>query len=283
MKRLVRDWAMRMIRWDTAWVVLDSTIIRGSRILERERRAEMGRRRAVQVSQALADALAHLCPDGVVRNGVFKGMRYPGARSVGSAVVPKLLGTYERELQPLLEEVCRTPYTTIVDVGCAEGYYAVGLAMRLPDARVYAYDTSPEARTLCQSMAEINDVADRVFVRERCDTEVLRTLDMGSRALVIVDCEGYEKHLLTPEVVPYLRRHDLLVEAHDFIDINISTIMHKLFEATHDIQTIQSVDDIQKAKTYLLPELQRYDLGTRRALLAESRPTIMEWLFIKAR
>jgi hypothetical protein len=35
-----------------------------------------------------------------VRSGPFQGMRYPGAEAAGSALIPKLLGSYQRELHP---------------------------------------------------------------------------------------------------------------------------------------------------------------------------------------
>ncbi len=62
-------------------------------------------------------------------SGPFAGMAYV-ARAVGSAVVPKLVGSYEQELHGVLADIAQTPYMVVVDVGCAEGYYAVGLAAR---------------------------------------------------------------------------------------------------------------------------------------------------------
>ena len=66
-------------------------------------------------------------------------------------------------------------------------------------------------------------------------------------------------------------------------DITISTRMAELFQSTHQLRTLTSIDDIQKAKTYDYPELAPFDLATRRAILAEYRPTIMEWLFLTSR
>src|ERR1700722_2566319 len=73
-----------------------------------------------------------------VRTGPFAGMRY-GSVSVGSAYIPKLLGIYERELSSFIEAACLKRPDLIVDVGAAEGYYAVGLAVRNPTAKVIAF------------------------------------------------------------------------------------------------------------------------------------------------
>jgi hypothetical protein len=44
----------------------------------------------------------------MVAGAPFRGMRYPSGRSFGRALLPKLLGSYESELHPLLEAVLRT-------------------------------------------------------------------------------------------------------------------------------------------------------------------------------
>ena len=78
--------------------------------------------------------IGELFCDGVVRHGPFAGLQYPELTAVGSALYPKLLGSYQREIQGWIEEICAAGYSEIVDVGFAEGYYAVGLARRLPRA-----------------------------------------------------------------------------------------------------------------------------------------------------
>src|SRR5262245_12927877 len=57
---------------------------------------------------------------------------------------PKLLGTYEVELQPLFEQIVAASPLTVINVGAAEGYYAAGLAVRCPAACVIAYEERPE-------------------------------------------------------------------------------------------------------------------------------------------
>ena len=216
-------------------------------------------------------------PDMTVQHGPFKGMRYPAAESIGSALFPKLLGSYERELHPWIERLCEKHYTEIVDVGCAEGYYAVGLALRMPEAKVYAFDVNERALGLCRAMAELNGVTDRVATRGFCDVDSLMSIPVTFRGLVVCDCEGYESELITKEVVNSRQCWDFLIEMHDFQDINISSRIGSILEQTHCLESIESVDDIKKAKTYDYDEIAGQDLHTRRRLLAEHRPHLMEW------
>ena len=235
-------------------------------------------RQTSQRDAFLDAAIEELFPDLVVISGPFMGMRYPSSRSVGSALLPKLLGSYESELHPTLEKLLGKKHACIVDIGCAEGYYAIGLALKLANVEVYAFDTDSRARYACSQMALLNGVANRVHIGGLCNAGVLGSLPLGERALIISDCEGYERELFAPAIVRSLARHDLIIETHDFVDIEISTRLRQTFAGTHSIESIMSVDDIQKAHLCQHAKLARYTLSEKRMLLAERRPAIMEWL-----
>src|SRR5262245_60848059 len=97
-----------------------------------------------------------LARDLVVRRGPFAGMKYPSVARLGSACFPKLLGVYERELHPILNSIKDRRYTEILNIGCAEGYYAVGLAMWNPSAKVLAFDIDPRQTAFCADLAALN-------------------------------------------------------------------------------------------------------------------------------
>jgi predicted O-methyltransferase YrrM len=84
-----------------------------------------------------------------------------------------LLGIYERELAPLVEKVCSQGPRLIVNIGAAEGYYAIGLAIRNPSSRIVAFESETEGRALLQEMAEGNDVYTRIDIRGKCETQDL--------------------------------------------------------------------------------------------------------------
>jgi hypothetical protein len=240
-------------------------------------------RHSKEATSNLDSFIKSISPDLIVRNGPFKGMKYPGIKSVGSTIIPKLLGSYENEISELVEQLCRNKYTEIIDIGCAEGYYAVGFAIRVPEATVYAFDTDDEAIRLCKQMAMINGVSNRIKYGSFCDVEILCSLKITESALIICDCEGYEKKLFSEDVVSRLAQYELLIEIHDFIDIETSTSISKAFCRTHDKYIFHSVDDIKKAQCYQFAELINYSLDIRKSLLAEGRPSVMEWFYFKPR
>jgi Met-10+ like-protein len=174
----------------------------------------------------------------VVQSGPFSGMRYI-AKSHHSQLIPKWLGIYERELIGAVEEAIGLQPDTVVDVGAAEGYYAVGLALRMPQTRIIAFEMVPEARELLTNLAEINGVSDRITIRGACRSrDLAEVLENTGNTLVVCDVEGAEAYLLDPIRVPGLNRCHILVELHDIKLGGISEELRGRFSATHDIEHI---------------------------------------------
>lgn len=211
-----------------------------------------------------------------ILRGPFAGMKY--VLSIPSGVpTPYLLGSYEAELHSALDQIIATDYAEIIDVGSGEGYYAIGLALKLPQARVHAFDISPQQQQLCCEMARLNGVAERVIVKGECNIEQLNQLPL-ERALIVSDCEGYELELLRPDLVPGLATADILVELHDAIDPSITPVIQARFAATHDVTLISSTGRDPAA----YPELALYRSSDQAFALSEFRGGPMQWAVITA-
>ena len=218
-----------------------------------------------------------------VLEGPFVGMRYPGFAAVGSTLLPKLLGTYEHELHPFIEELSGMKIPKIVDVGCAEGYYAVGLALRFPETIVRAHDIDPEARRLCAALAERNGVLDRVSVLGACGPDSLLAEDFSEGGLVIADCEGYERQLFNPEVAYHLRRAHVLIELHDYLDRSITPHIQTAFSRTHEVTLVPSTTDewkVENLRSIIIEGSTPFD---RMVAFAEGRREVMDWALIRPR
>lgn len=172
----------------------------------------------------------------VVLSGPFAGMNYP-VRAAEGARAARLLGAYEASLAPVIETIVARGYDLVIDVGSAEGYYAVGLARRMPGARVLACDENPKAQDLCRTLAAANGVADRVILQGRLDHAGFDQC-RGHRSLVICDIEGAEEALLDPGEAPGLLEADILVEAHDCLKPGLSAVLAARFAASHRVRRI---------------------------------------------
>jgi hypothetical protein len=173
----------------------------------------------------------------MVLTGPFKGMIYGAAASEGSTSA-RLLGGYEAALHPIIEKITKRGYRQIIDVGCAEGYYAVGLAMRMPEARVIARDLNEVARAKCAQLADANGVSAQIEIGGELGHS---DFDICTRAktLVICDIEGAEAQLLDPARAQGLASADILVEVHDCFTPGLSAQIAQRFERTHKVRQIE--------------------------------------------
>ena len=214
----------------------------------------------------------------VVQSGPFAGLKYIKDVPLDQALVPRLLGAYEGELQYPVSQMLDVGYDTLIDVGSSEGYYANGFARSSTKTRVYAFDIEESMQAWCKRMAELNEVGDRVEVRGLCDAQAIQDLASG-RTLVFSDCEGGEVDLLDPDVAPVLRHTDVLVELHDLFVPGASQTIRQRFEDTHDIYVIDSmVHDTRR-----FPALASLRESDRRIALDERRPASMQWFVMWAR
>lgn len=210
-----------------------------------------------------------------VQTGPFAGMRYIQEVPVEEALIPRLIGCYESELNLPIEQFIAYGYDTVIDVGSSEGYYAVGYARRSPKTRVYAFDIDEEMQRRAKAMIALNGVDDRVEVRGECTPADIQALANGE-TLIISDCEGGEVELLRPDVAPVLANCDLLVEVHDCFVEGVSSTMRDRFGSTHDIFVVQSMMPDVRRHVCIQGLSERY----RRVALDERRPVPMEWFIM---
>lgn len=160
--------------------------------------------------------------DYTVQAGPFRGMRYTREAVLTHHSTPNLLGTYERQLYPFLSEAASRS-DLVIDIGSAEGYFAVGLA-RLTGKPVTAFDVNGSERQMIREMAALNQVSHLVTVCDWCSSARLVDLVRGKRALVFCDIDGGEFPLFTPEAVEALRGCDVFIELHGGLEENRNLI-----------------------------------------------------------
>jgi hypothetical protein len=182
----------------------------------------------------------------VVQNGHFKGMNYIN-RASGSALLPKIYGSYEEPIQDWIGEIINgVKYNHILDIGCAEGYYACGFAMNMPNATITAFDIDTEARKNANELKKINNLHN-IEIKSECTHSNLNEMSKTG-VLVFCDIEGFEEKLLDPTQVPNLKFVDLLIESHDCFVPNITEELISRFYTTHTIRII--VDYPYRVKNY---------------------------------
>lgn len=171
-----------------------------------------------------------------VLQGPLAGLNFIEQSSEGCHIA-KLIGCYEQPLHPVIYDIISSNYSTVLNIGSAEGYYAVGLARKMLKSKVMAFDLDCKAQEACRLLAKKNNVSDRVAVFEEFKPEDFE-LYPNEKVVVFCDIEGGEEELLRPDKFIGLKAMDLIVESHECLKPGITRKLVERFSDSHDIKVI---------------------------------------------
>jgi len=213
--------------------------------------------------------------NGYVFSGPFKGMKIlPKWEWGDSDCAGKLLGIYECELYPSVEKVINNNHDLILNIGCAEGFYGVGLGMRT-SAQVVMVDPFVAALSIARENAKVNNVNKILFSSESHPEVFRHYLQKYKNPFIFMDCEGHEKKFLDLEAIPELSYTSVIVECHDNVWPGITEELKDKFKDTHNIEAIpQGAKNPYMSITH---DLCDYD---KVLLCCEERPMTMTWLYM---
>ena len=213
----------------------------------------------------------------LIMQGPFKGLKF----DVPNFNTAMLLGTWEKELWPIIRQITDRKCSGLIIIGAAEGLYAVGLSKLLKNPQVIAFERLEEYRKLIWHLASSNDIRD-LSVLGNCTRDDLQhsLAGIGSLPIIFCDVEGAEVELLDPKVVPQLQHAAVLVELHEMYAPNCEAILKKRFSETHDSKLIhgkeRSLDDLPDKIKFL-----RFFSSAKVTvnLMTEGRPHPMSWFW----
>lgn len=212
--------------------------------------------------------------NGVVQAGPFKGMQlYPDRSWPESSMSAELLGFFEQELHEDIEreiarlEALESPH--IANVGCAEGFYAVGFGRRLLKATVHIIEPNERSLVIARKNGENNGVS-------LLASSVKEAFDKVD--LVVMDCEGAEVDYLDPDMYRGLKKATIIVELHPYIDRpHPLDVIYPRFVNTHDGKIIREAgrDPNNSPMLWGKSSLERW------LAVCESRPCLMTWAILR--
>lgn len=180
-----------------------------------------------------------------VEAGLFARLVLPSTPTWGyEDYAAMLLGTYEQELHEPLAKVVQIPPDSIINLGCASGLYASGLARLLRGCPVIVVDlleSALQATNEAWSLNALLSTNELTTIHGELDFQQFeRLLAPFASPLVIADIEGSEKELFEPEMVPSLAKAIIICELHDTIAPGTSDLMARRFQDSHSIQLYRS-------------------------------------------
>jgi hypothetical protein len=213
---------------------------------------------------------------GKILSGPFKGLKMKQK----FPTKPMLLGVWEKELSFIWDSLNKMNY--ILDVGAAEGFYAVGLARKYPNKKVLAFEMDPSSKNLLERAAKNNATAN-LETYGKCEyVDLLKNSEKLEGSLVIMDCEGYEVKLLEVKNPSIFKKTHILVELHEMYEIGCTEILKNRFASSHQISEIKG----QPRKIEDWPHQLRlltlfFPKKTLLHFMDEGRPYPMNWLYMK--
>ena len=211
--------------------------------------------------------------------GIFSGMLFD-VKNFNTAM---LVGTWELELEEQITNLINKKPSNIYCIGAAEGYYAVGLATKLPSSNVYAFEIQKTYRNFLFNLSSSNNCKN-IEIHGECTTELLHqflSTDKSS-SLVFCDIEGGEINLLDLNKIPELKNTSILVEVHEMYVANCEKILINRFKNTHSYIVIQgrerTLQDLPEELYFL-----RFISTPQKiiSLMGEGRPYPMNWLYFE--
>ena len=155
-----------------------------------------------------------------VHYGIFKGFRlskdvFWGEKDLGS----KVLGLYELEIQQLLSSIQKKKKKSmLVDVGGADGFYAVGSLVNNTFDQCICFELTKQGRASIKRTAYDNSVTDRLKIFGEANvnsfSSVLASYVDLLDCVILIDIEGGEYSLLTDKVLNKLKQTEVIIEIH---------------------------------------------------------------------
>lgn len=210
--------------------------------------------------------------NNTIMHGPFTGMKLLPKWSWGDGDhAAKLLGIYESELYDTAEKHFSSTVDIVVNIGCAEGFWGIGAAMRT-SAPLILVDIDENALSIAQENSNLNGIESTAF--SFFDTDILQAgLVESSNPLLIMDCEGAEEEYLDLDKVPALAHTRIIVETHDCNKAGLSDLIADRFKDTHDIEWIT-----QGAKNPYVEPIHDFGDEDKWLIVNENRPSTMIWL-----
>jgi hypothetical protein len=228
------------------------------------------RRIDLECYQRIAPSLDHR-----VKSGPFAGMLFKVTPTWG-CITLKLLGVYEYWLHDLLRRLALAKrFHRVIDLGCAEGYYAVGLTRLFKPQVSFAFDLSEASQVQTKALYQMNSLVGTVGGKAGV-AELSSCIESGANTLVMADIEGDEANVLDPNLVSGLRQADIICELHESRKCEMQALLQQRFGDTHS-SLIITQKDLQATE---IPEFRGYSDLDRHLLSCEARPRPMRWLYL---
>jgi len=213
-----------------------------------------------------------------VHYGPFKGLVL--GRGVWSSTdrAGMILGLYEQEV---LNSISTLPkkYTNFIDLGAADGYYAIGVLINKSFHKSYCFEMSPKGRQVIRENAELNNVSDNVIIYGKATANFYNLIPEFNleNTVLLVDIEGGEFDLLGYECLKAFSKSIIFIELHEWLVEDGLVKKNQLIETAKKFFNITELTTSSRDLS-VFEELNDFSDTDRWLICSEGRDRRMTWL-----
>lgn len=220
--------------------------------------------------------------NGIIKYGPFSGLKlnkkpWWGTSDLGSMC----LGLYEIEILDFLFSESLVDRRTFIDIGAADGYYAIGLLKSSRIDKAICYEITKNGQETILENWLLNNKPGNIDINgDVFDDFLNKNIDLEfSKCIVLVDIEGAEFSFLNNDILEFMKYAIIIIEIHNWIPDFFFKYSEFLKSASQffDINILDRKERI----TVDIEELRSLTDDNRLLLTSEARPCLMRFLTLK--
>ena len=216
-----------------------------------------------------------------VAHGPFKGMKLSENITWSkNDQITQTLGIYEEHVLSKLIYFSSEGSKRFIDIGAADGYFAVGLAFSKIYQEVYAFEINPKSQQQIKINAARNSCSEKVTVYSEANVASLNKLiNKDFKSTFLIDIEGAEYDLLSDEMLLLLKGNYIICELHPWHLDNGNELQKDLLDRASRLYKIELI--LRESYTpNLFSELDDLSDEERLVAVGEDRGKNMQWLVL---
>ncbi len=214
--------------------------------------------------------------------GPFKGMQLNQCRNWSRYdLITQILGTYETHVLQKLIAFSKGKNNVFIDLGSADGYFAVGMVFSGIFGHVYAFEKDVEMQRIIKNNAQLNGCEAKMTILGEADEASLKSIISQCKEpiTILIDIEGDEYDLLNPNMLSLLSDCSIICELHPWMKEDGKALQKALLSkasAFFDIELIYR----ESYNPNDFEELSCFNEEERLVALSEGRGPNMHWLVL---
>ena len=219
---------------------------------------------------------------GVVAYGPFKGMQLSESVWWGKYdLITKMLGEYEADVLRRIYDVLHREKNVFIDIGAADGYYAIGVAFARLSETVYAFEISEDGREQLRFNASRNSCLEKIHIEGEADYSSLKNIVQNNKTgLVLIDIEGSEYDLLNDDILALMSGYKFIIELHPFLLADGSIKEKELLQRAEKYFKISNIYR-EAYSPNKFKELNLFPDDVRLLAFSEGRRNSPAWLYLE--